>query len=563
MQKPKLILLLLLILTVTAVPRLIDLDQVVTVDEYYWVRRSANIYYNIFHPDAAATYQIYHPGVLTQYLGGLSLPFSFPAYRTIAPGQLDDMRYQPFHQIVVDAGASELDILVTGRQFMIGAVAVLLLLCFLATRKLVGDWPALAGVLLIALDPYYLGHSRLLQIEGIFSLLLLLSTLLLIIYLREKQLRYVLAAAVSAGLACLSKSPGIVMIPYIGLVLLAAMYTEWQQRHNQQAFHWWRMTWQQLVKPMLLALLVLVVVYVALWPAMWVKPLEVMDNVYGRSLRYMGVTDTQESNIQVNAKDETLDEGWGYLQSLLWRTTPVTWLAVLLTLVWLIIQRQPSDRRQTILWLAAFAALFLSMMALSARGGKSAPHYILSVHVALNLLAGIGTAALLQQLRPGLLIPTIVILAVLQLWSASSQAPYYYTYYNPLMGTPAQGADQVGMGYGEVLEQAAAYLAAKPDAKNTTVYSWMGHGPFSYFYPGEVINLPHGDNWGKPKIKWLSQSDYLVLYFAHQTNRNQPATLIATLRDVEPEHSIWFNGIEYVRIYRTSDLPESLYTPDP
>lgn len=558
MLNRKHILFLLLIFFAVAVPRLIDLDQVVTVDEYYWVRRSANIYYNIFHPDPAATYQIYHPGVPTQYLGGLSVQFSFPEYRVIAPGQLDDMKYEPFHQLVKDAGKSELAILTTGRQAIVFAVAGLMLLCYLAARQLVGDLPALGGGLLVALDPYYMGHSRLLQVEGIFSLLLLVSVLLLVIYLREQKTAYLLAAAATAGLACLSKSPGIIMFPYMGLVLLAAVYTQWRQQKGENLIRWWRVSWQQLLKPLLMALLVLVLVYVLLWPAMWVKPLEVMDNVYGRSLRYVGVGSAEGIE-----EGFMLEEGLGYIQSLLWRTTPVTWLAALLTLAWLIIHRQPSARRQSIFWLVVFAAAFLAMMALSSGGGKRAPHYILSVHVALNMAAGIGAAALVQKLRPRLLLPVVLVLAVLQFWSGSSQAPYYFTYYNPLVGTAVEGADKVGVGYGEVLEQAAQYLSAKTDAENTTVLSWTGYGPFSYFYPGPVINLPHGKSWGKPKIKWLSESDYLVMYYAQQVRRQQPATLVETLRDVAPEHSIWYNGIEYVRIYRTNELPESLYTPDP
>ncbi len=557
MLKRTQLLFLLLVLIAVAAPRLIDLDSVVTVDEYYWVRRSANIYYNIFHPDAAATYQIYHPGVLTQYLGGLSMQLSFPAYRVLAPGQLDAMKYEPFHQIVEQAGKSELDILVTGRMVMIVAIAVLMLLCYLAARRLVGEWPALAGILLVALDPYFIGHSRLLQTEGVFSQMLLLSVLLLLIYLREKEGRYLLAASVTAGLACLAKSPGIIMIPYAGLVLLAALYTHWRQRGAGAVFRWPQAAWQQLVKPLLIVVTVLVLVPMLVWPAMWVKPLEVLDNVYGRSLRYSDIGQT------VSEEDFVPDEAFGYIQSLLWRTTPATWLALLLTLAWLLLQRQPGATRQTILWLAVFAAAFLAMMALSSGGGKRAPHYILAVHVTLNLLAGIGAAALLQGLRPRLLIPTVALLAALQLGSAIGQAPYYFTYTNPLMGTPQEAAERVGIGYGEVMEQAAAYLADKPNAADTTVFSWFGYGPFSYSYPGEVINLPHGKSWGKPKIKWLSESDYLVLYYAQQLRRQQPATLIETLKDVQPEHSIWFNGIEYVRIYRSDQLPASLYTPDP
>jgi hypothetical protein len=200
-------------------------------------------------------------------------------------------------------------------------------------------------------------------------------------------------------------------------------------------------------------------------------------------------------------------------------------------------------------------------MALSTGGGKQAPHYILSTHVALNFLAGAGAALLVGKLRPRLLPAAVTILAALQLYSALSCSPYYLNYYNPLLGSPVQGVQAVGVGYGEVLEQAAAYLAQKPDAKHTTVLSWYAYGPFSYFYPGETLNLPPGVHWGWPKISRLRVSDYLVVYYATQHRRDQPVTLMETLDGIEPEHRIWYHGIEYVRIYRVSDLPDSLYTP--
>ena len=433
MLKRTQLLFLLLVLIAVAAPRLIDLDGVVTVDEYYWVRRSANVNYALAHHDYAATYQKYHPGVVTQTLGALSMLVSFPDYHIIAPGQLDVNRFALFADVVHNTGRNELDILVAGRVAMILAISLLLGASYLAARNLVGDWAALAGILLVAFDPYYLGHSRLLQTEAIMSALVLLSVLLLINYLRQPRLLLLLAAGAVAGAACLAKAPAVIMAPYMTLLLAASAYDYWRQQQSgdQKLLP---VILQRWLKPLLLGLVALALTYVILWPAMWVQPRQTLNRVYGKALNY--------SDIELDgAVEEELapDEALGYIQSLLWRTTPVTWLALLLTLAWLLLQRQPSATRQTILWLAIFAAAFLAMMALSSGGGKRAPHYILAVHVTLNLLAGIGAAVLLQGLRPRLIAPVIVMLATLQLGSALGQAPYYFTYTNPLMGTPARG----------------------------------------------------------------------------------------------------------------------------
>jgi hypothetical protein len=555
MQKRRQIIFLLLVVLAAALPRAIALDKVVTVDEWYWVRRSANVYYAMFHHNYSKTFQKHHPGVITQWAGALGMQLAFPQYRVMADGQLDTSKYHLFNDLVKQAGKQELDILVAGRLVMVGMVTVTLALCFLAAHKLVGDWPALLGMLLVTFDPYYLGHSRLLHLEGIFSALMLLSVLLLLVYLQEGKLWFILAAGAAAGAACLAKAPGIFLAPFIGLVLLAAAFSHWRSGRPANC-SLLSCGFKQALQPWLAAMLALALVYMLLWPAMWVSPLKTIKKVYSPAISYSGF-DFEETN-----DGEIIpSEAFGYMQSLIWRTTPVAWLGLLLAAWWWLKGPRPHPARAVLVWLALYAGLFLVMMALSTGGGKQAPHYILSTHVALNFLAGAGAALLVGKLRPRLLPAAVTILAALQLYSALSCSPYYLNYYNPLLGSPVQGVQAVGVGYGEVLEQAAAYLAQKPDAKHTTVLSWYAYGPFSYFYPGETLNLPPGVHWGWPKISRLRVSDYLVVYYATQHRRDQPVTLMETLDGIEPEHRIWYHGIEYVRIYRVSDLPDSLYTP--
>ena len=55
-------------------------------------------------------------------------------------------------------------------------------------------------------------------------------------------------------------------------------------------------------------------------------------------------------------------------------------------------------------------------------------------------------------------------LVILQLTSALAFHPYYYTYYNPLFAMVT--GHPPASDYGEGFEQAAAYLAQKPNAKS-------------------------------------------------------------------------------------------------
>ncbi|MFN8458472.1 MAG: hypothetical protein U0401_28100 [Anaerolineae bacterium] len=63
---------------------------------------------------------------------------------------------------------------------------------------------------------------------------------------------------------------------------------------------------------------------------------------------------------------------------------------------------------------------------------------------------------------------------VLQLVFAILAAPYYLTYYNPFLGGVQEAAQQVPVGWGEGLEQAAHFLNSLPNAKKLNVSSWYG-----------------------------------------------------------------------------------------
>ena len=111
-------------------------------------------------------------------------------------------------------------------------------------------------------------------------------------------------------------------------------------------------------------------------------------------------------------------------------------------------------------------------------------------------------------------------------------------------------------------EQAAAYLAQKPNADSLKVLSFRGRGPFSYFFPGETIlfNPLFLEEPGMPSmIERLRQADYLVINDALRPRTPRTELFVQAMDGVMPEHSIFIKGISPIRIYRVADLPESFY----
>jgi hypothetical protein len=112
-------------------------------------------------------------------------------------------------------------------------------------------------------------------------------------------------------------------------------------------------------------------------------------------------------------------------------------------------------------------------------------------------------------------------------------------------------------GYAEVLDQAAHYLAAKPNASGLTVTAWYGRS-LAYLFPGQVAVFKPQYALTQDAMDNLRSTDYFVVYYAQQKKRDIPTGFIQIMEPAVPEKIIWFNGIEYVRIYKVSDLPESV-----
>ena len=83
-------------------------------------------------------------------------------------------------------------------------------------------------------------------------------------------------------------------------------------------------------------------------------------------------------------------------------------------------------------------------------------------------------------------------------------------YYNPLLGGGPKAPTVMLIGWGEGLDEAAAYLNTKPNAAQLHVASWYSQGGFSYFFKGEKVDEL---NYNSPDSvsRWLD-TDYFVTY---------------------------------------------------
>jgi hypothetical protein len=438
-----------------------------------------------------------------------------------------------------------------------------LLLAFWAAARLFGFWPAAVGFLLLAADPFHIAHSRLLHLDGLSSSLMLLSLLSLMNYLYRGYRRLDLAASgAAAGLAWLTKSPALFLIPLAGLLLLLELAARRRKagRLERKVLRW---AAQSLVLWGLPGL----AIFVLLWPAMWVDPLFTVRRVLGAAGG--AAVHGHEEVLYFNGAIVDGDPGIHFYPiSYLWRATPVVLVGLgLLALAALKARLVPPEQRRPLAALLLFAVLFTIFMSL---GAKKFDRYLLPVYAPLDLMAGVGWVAAARWLQErwsprlaGAAAVTLVLLAVTgQAGSAAAAFPYYLSYYNPIMGGTRAAPEVMMVGWGEGLDQAAAYLNARPGQELPQVMTGVWTGTFSYFYKGPVEESHFSP--GEETIQAWIDSDYCVVYINEWQRGQLPQALLKYLDNLRPELVVRLQGLDYVYVYDISDLsPPDYMFADP
>jgi len=182
-------------------------------------------------------------------------------------------------------------------------------------------------------------------------------------------------------------------------------------------------------------------------------------------------------------------------------------------------------------WLGWFALLFGLMMTF---GEKKSPRYILPAFPGLVFMAAWGWLTVLQRVNQWFVIGAIGLLALL---STLPYAPYYFTYYNPLLGGAYTAPRLVRIGWGEGLDQAGRWLNAQTGA---------GAGHLGARYTATLYPFYAG-NISSPISEEL---DYVTFYIKQTQSGYPEPEILAYFEAQRPLRRVTLNRIEYAQIYR-------------
>ena len=508
----------LVLLILIFIPRLFSLNVFLTADEPLFLEQAREFAAGLRSGDLSRTLGIGYPGVTLAWWSAPVVGF----------GPTGD----PQAELAAYTAGRTVTVLVTG---------LLLLLLYALARRLVGPWPALLGVGLLALDPYTLAYSRLLHIAAPLALFMSLAGLTWLLWLDDERWPWLGLTGLFTGLALLTKSTALLLIPMLGLSLAGWVITQGQGR----TWGWWQ---SKIGGPIIIGLIAGLVFFVA-WPAMWIEPGRALDLTFGKLFTDQEAGTGNLGLFWLGRFVE--DPGLAfYPVAFLLKSTPWLLVGLLLSLglIWRSsglrlpftshLASRPHVFPATIaLWLFALGYLLLMTIA-----SKKSVRYLLPVFPVFYLLAGLAfyqvAAAIRSQaaLRSSGILPALIFVPVLLF--ALVYHPYYFTYYNPLLLGWRWAPQTLLVGWGEGLEQAAHYLAPKSQDTVSAWYEWL----FPIFYPGPVEAVAPQEN--------MLTADHTVLYI-NQVQRDIPGPNIIdyfrTRR--QPEHTVRLNGVDYAWVY--------------
>ena len=522
------------------VPRALSLNAISIIDEFQWQNGTQAFVNGLLSGDFAATYGRYHPAVTDMWLIAIGLGFK---YLGTLLGGGNPAGFQAFLEKSTFPVYPNADFLVAERLPFALVTSISLVLVYLLARKLFGSPVAWLGAGLLALDPFYISHSRVVTPDGLLASFMTLSILSFIVYLVRKRSRYyVVFSGFAAGLALLTKAPAVLLVPMVGVLTVATGL--WEIRKLGRP---WSQTSLQFLGDLAIWGGVALLTFFCLWPAMWVAPVGTVQRMVADMAE-----DTGGGWHQFFMGRRTKDPGFlFYPVVLLFRATPLTLIGAVASLIFFsretrVTSHESRITNHALVMLVICILLFTLFISF---GSTKFDRFLLPIFPSVDILAALGLYKLAKAIstRWRKSVKALALLTlIVQAGFALPHHPYFLSFYNPLVGGPAQAPKVLFIGWGEAFEQAARYLNGKENAAELKVAAQYP-ASFGPYFAGQTLAISKmypTDIW-----PWLP-ADYIVFYI-NGAQRNVPdPDVVSYFRSLELEHTVQAKGIEYGWIYR-------------
>jgi hypothetical protein len=510
-------------------PRVPDLGLFVAPDEFSWVTRSANFLDALVTGRPGNTYQSGHPGVTLMWIEAVGAWLCYAGQWATGSANWDAVVGAEKTMEVL--GHKQL-VIAIGNAALVAVIAVMVRGIF--HRQILVAW--LTGILL-AFDPFLLTESRVLRTEGVLTYFITIALLGLVWYAHRPRPVNAALAGCLIGLAALSKVSALALVPPAIVTIAVVGYRSAPAGYKNR--------WVAVIQSWLVWAFALGLTVFGLWPALWVSAGEVFKQMVEYTT-FRAVEGGGGAKSFFMGQPETDPGLWFYPVVLLFRTTPTLWLGLLLA-AWAGITRKIS--RRYLVYIAIMALYMAAYLALITRSLLKFDRYALALTPALLIIAALGLVLawdwLIRQGQIGKLAGRLLLLtaAGVQVGLAVHHHPYYYTYWNPLLGGINQAIRVLPVGTGnEGIDQVAAYLNSLPNAQNLTVAS-ANTQKIRPLFGGNTLPMTNIDG------QWYL-ADYTFVYISQLQRGKHDDHIIDYLQRRPPVHTVTLTGVDYAWVYR-------------
>lgn len=260
-------------------------------DSFKWKARIYDFGSGVFNLNLEQTVQKYHPGVTLLWIGTLSVKVYNFTYNYIfkslpKPDSAEFLFNLNFYQIL----------------FLVLIMAFLIMKSWVYLSKIMDETKAFFILLLFSLEPFFLALTTTLHLDGLLNLLILNSLLTFYLYLDSKGSRYIYLSGFYFGLALLTKTTSLLIMP-IFIIMLGVRFFKVKNFIYLRDFGWF--------------LLTSLLTYYVVWPGMWLDPIGTLTYVL------KGVTVGTEDHSQIFFGNLVSDPGPFYYLIVCFIKTPI------------------------------------------------------------------------------------------------------------------------------------------------------------------------------------------------------------------------------------------------
>jgi 4-amino-4-deoxy-L-arabinose transferase-like glycosyltransferase len=389
--------------------------------------------------------------------------------------------------------------------------SILLTILYLGLSKIVGRFYSLLFILILSGEPFFTALSRTIHLDAILSITMFTSFVYYYLALKNgsRNSFYIYVSGIMAGLALLTKSPAMFLLPFYLIPFIIERKKEFLIIY---------------IKTMVVAALT----FFFLWPAMWIAPIQTINSYLFKGVQGVGI---EEGHKHFWFGEEVNDPGfWFYPIVLIGRYSSFLFLGML-PMIWFIFKRR--ERGFFFYSLLYLVGYILMIMVVS----KKMDRYSLPAVFAMASLF-VGTIINLKLDRKVLKIASLVYgLTIVVIYFGIH--PYYLAYYSPLVGGYDYGMRLIEPQWPVAYAKVADYFNKKDDPEKIKV-ALLDHFYIREFAKFEALDL--ADQTERQKADYIVLPSYredVIYHYTHLKDESYKST-----------EEISVAGVSFYRIYK-------------